>query len=301
MDYEGDVDFFVFKAVEGGSYKFEVALGTLDDSVLSVYDGDGAQVAYNDDWESSTASYLVWTAPAAGDYFVEVGGYGQAAGSYILAVGASDMAADDSQVRGRARGMADRAAGIVVGMEVEGVLEPEGEADFFVFGAVEGGLYELEVVLGTLSDSVLAVYGGDGVELAYNDDRADSTASYLVWTAPAAGDYFVEVSGFEDAQGSYTLTVAAPEAVRVALGEGFEGVLESDGEADFFVFGAVEGELYELEVVRGDHDGAVLDLYHPGGVESAYNQLFWRAPATGDHYLRVSGYGTGAYILTVSD
>ena len=35
LDYDGDVDFFRFQAEQGRSYQIDVALGTLDDSIVT--------------------------------------------------------------------------------------------------------------------------------------------------------------------------------------------------------------------------------------------------------------------------
>ena len=38
LDYDGDIDFFRFQAERGQSYQIDVALGTLDDSIVDLYD-----------------------------------------------------------------------------------------------------------------------------------------------------------------------------------------------------------------------------------------------------------------------
>ena len=101
------------------------------------------------------------------------------------------------------------ATAVDVGEPVEGTLGYVDDVDYFVFEAEEGLSYEIDVTLGTLSDSLLTLYGADEWELAHNDDTADSLASRLHWTAPESGDYYVEVAGFDS--GSYTLTVTASE------------------------------------------------------------------------------------------
>ena len=86
IDHENDVDLFELTADAGQSYRIDVALGTLDDSVLTVYDADGSEVAYNDDYGGGSASRIIWEASATGVYYVEVSGYGSAIGSYTLTV-----------------------------------------------------------------------------------------------------------------------------------------------------------------------------------------------------------------------
>ena len=96
---------------------------------------------------------------------------------------------------------------VAVGEAVRGTVDYSGDVDVFVFEAVGGEFYEIDVVLGSLPDSVLVLYDADGWELAYSDDFEDSLGSRVFWEAPRSGSYFVEVAGWDDGTGSYTLTV----------------------------------------------------------------------------------------------
>ena len=104
----------------------------------------------------------------------------------------------------------DDATVAAVAVGVGGVIDYEGDSDYFRFTAEEGQLYQIDVVLGSLPDSLLALLGPDGWELTYNDDHGDSPASRVVWEAPASGDYYlaVEAGGFDADVGAYTLTVS---------------------------------------------------------------------------------------------
>ena len=201
IDFEGDVDYFVFEAVGGEVYEVDVALGTLSDSEVAVYSADGWELGFNNDrGDGSLASRLFWTAPLTGDFYVGVWGYDE--GSYSLTVGVSDVVDDFADGR-------LRAARLVVGESVEGVLDYVGDVDYFFFEVVEGELYEIEVTLGTLSDSFVTVYDADGYLWDSNDDKEGSLGSRLVWGAPVSGAFYVEVSGY--GEGSYTLNVGVSE------------------------------------------------------------------------------------------
>jgi len=68
-----DQDLFSFTAVEGVEYEFETILGTLNDSVLRLFDTDGTtELASNDDGGVGLASLLNWQAPSSGVYFLSV-------------------------------------------------------------------------------------------------------------------------------------------------------------------------------------------------------------------------------------
>ena len=53
VDYDDDIDFFRFQAEQGQRYQIDVALGTLDDSIVDLYDGDGSFLDTNDDYEGA--------------------------------------------------------------------------------------------------------------------------------------------------------------------------------------------------------------------------------------------------------
>ena len=180
-------------------YQIDVELGTLPDSWLAVYDSDEFEIAYNDNRDDdSLASRIVGEVPSSGEYYVVVGGYGT--GSYTLTVAVSNIVDD------HATNSVQGATPATVGKPIQGTLDYIGDNDVFAFEVEEGTLYQIDVELGTLTDSWLAVYDSDEFEIAYNDDRDDgSLASRIVWEAPSSGEYYVAVGGY--GTGSYTLTV----------------------------------------------------------------------------------------------
>ena len=198
LDYQDDEDFFVFEAEEGVLYQIDVELGTLGDSWLELFDRDEWQLAGNDDHGDTTASRIVWAAPGSGEYYAAVGGFGT--GTYTLTVTVSDIVDDHaSGVEG--------ATAVGVGETAAGNVDYQDDEDFFVFEAQEGVIYQIDVGLGTLNDSWLALFDSDGWDLAYNDDHGDTRASRIVWAAPGSGEYYAAVGGFGGGTGSYTLTI----------------------------------------------------------------------------------------------
>ena len=101
----------------------------------------------------------------------------------------------------------DGATSLAVGAEGRGELGSFNDSDLFAFEAERGVLYEINVELGTLSDSVLVLLDAGGGELGYNDDRAGSLASRLYWEAEYSGTHYLEVWGYD--LGSYTVRVDA--------------------------------------------------------------------------------------------
>ncbi len=200
LEYADDSDYFTFEAEQGQSYQIDVTLDTLEDSVITLYDAAGWELAYNDDYADSLASRIVWRASASGSHYAQVTGYGS--GSYTLTVSLSDIVDDHGD------STADATAA-TVGEALPGALEYADDSDYFAFEAEQGQSYQIDVTLDTLEDSVITLYDAAGQELAFNDDHADSLASRIDWEAPASGVYYLEVRGYSAPGGSYTITIAA--------------------------------------------------------------------------------------------
>ena len=84
IDHPGDIDTFGIACGMGARIVADVSarrLGSPLDSWLRITDAAGRQVAFNDDWEDKAVgllthkadSYILFTAPVAGMYFVQIG------------------------------------------------------------------------------------------------------------------------------------------------------------------------------------------------------------------------------------
>ena len=313
LDDEGAGDYFTFQAEEGEFYQLDVTLGTLEDSVLDLYDADGTWLHGNDDYGETTASRLVWDAPGTRTYYVQVTSFGTGTGTYTLTIsGITDDHANS----------AANAVRVDVGLAARGAIDYEGDGDYFAFAAEEGELYQLDVTLGTLEDSVLDIFDTGGIWLDGNDDSAESSASRLYWIAPGTGTYYVRVTGFDVGTGTYTLTIAlsdivddhpdsSADATPVEIGVDTHGAIDYEGDRDYFAFEAQEGEYYQLDVTLGTLDDSILELFDADGIwldanddsaESTASRLIWLAPGTGTYYVQVASFraGTGTYTLTIA-
>ena len=256
IDYEDDIDFLHFTATAGQLYQIDVALGTLDDSEVTLFESNGLRLASNDNHGDSLASRIVWEAPDSGDYYarVEAAFFARdGTGSYTLTISLSDIRDDHGNDR-------DSATAVAVGVDTQGTLEYEDDVDFFSFTATAGQLYQIDVALGTLDDSEVRLLGSGGWIVASNDDHGNSPASRIVWEAPDSGDYYAKVEASRSARdgtGSYTLTISLSDiqddhandtdsATAVAVGADIHGILDYEDDADFFRFTATAGQLYQI-------------------------------------------------------
>ena len=316
VDYDGDIDYFRFQAEQGESYQIDVALGTLDDSIVYVYDADGSFLDTNDDDGGTSASRLYWKAPSNGVYYVAVTGF-YGIGTYMLTVSLSDLVDDHANSE-------ERATEIRVGAEVRGAVGSRDDIDYFHFKALRGEIYRIYVARGTLDDSRVYLHDTDGSFLGYSQDRGGAFAEGLYWEAPSNGERYVKVTGVFGI-GSYTLTVSLADPIDDHGNSGgratgitglvdeegadVRGAVDYDGDIDYFRFNALRGYSYQIEVALRTLDDSIVDLYDADGslLDSNDNyggtfasRLYWEAPTNGEFYVAVEGYDIGTYTLMVS-
>lgn len=133
------------------------------------------------------------------------------------------LEAEPNNDRTKASGSAQEAP-----LALNGIIEKNGDEDWFRFTAKKGQAWEINVYAQSIRsplDTVLNVYDKDGKSLAGNDDSG-SADSYLRFTAPADGEFFVRVTDHlgrggpnyiyraEIAPVAQTLTFSIPEVNR---------------------------------------------------------------------------------------
>jgi hypothetical protein len=229
IEAAGDVDVFALDVVRMTTYTLTTTLRGLPDSVLEVFDTDGAtRLAENDDDGQSLASKIVWTPIGTGRVFVRVRGYDAAVGAYAVVATATTPSSpapagpafstlvppppgDDHW------GIAERATPVLPDEWVYATIERSGDVDVFSFSSVMGARYAVETHLISLPDSSLALLDpDDALVLGFSDDYAPwaayagfEKAARVDWTAPKAARYFVHVGtpGTSAATGTYRFRV----------------------------------------------------------------------------------------------
>ena len=317
----GDEDYFAFAAERGQTYRIDVDLGTLGDSILAVYDSGSRLVDTDDDSGESFGSRITWTAAESGTHYAAVGGWGNT-GSYTLTITPMRDAPNRRDDHGDS---ADEATSATVGDAVTGVLGHPGDIDYFAFTADQRQTYRIDVDLGTLEDSVAALYDADARQLDFDDDGGDSYGSRITWTASESGTHYVAVAGWGSDTGSYTLTItalddapdtrddhgdSADEATFAPLGDAVIGVVGHMRDVDYFAFAAERGRTYLIDVDLGTLDDSVAALYDADsrqlefdddGGDSYGSRITWTATQSGTYFVAVAGWGSaGSYTLTVT-
>ncbi len=97
--------------------------------------------------------------------------------------------------------------------ENDGSGDEVDDDDWFSFTAVQANEYEIETLnLWSEADTRIRLLNGGGSPLASNDDRSGGDpSSFILWTAPSSGTFYVEVIQPNDftPYGSYDLRVAS--------------------------------------------------------------------------------------------
>jgi len=207
IDPAGDVDYYAFWGPAGQTILAEIdasEVGSPLDPALTLYDSDGvSQLAYDDNSDPDLDPRLSATLPRDDIYYLKVSAAGGGEGYYWLFLSGADAYEPNNR--------ASQAKRLTINSSVMGTMDPTGDRDWFKFRAEAGQTIEFDIDSrsdGSSMDSILTIYDRDGKTiLAVNDDY-DSLDSFLSWTAPATGQYYVVVREYNDNGGPeyyYTL------------------------------------------------------------------------------------------------
>ncbi|MGE0829042.1 MAG: PPC domain-containing protein [Hyphomonadaceae bacterium] len=325
LDAAGEKDLYAVRLEAGQTYR--IALNStgetaLSDPYLNLYAPRSVTPdASNDDGGGGLNSYLEYTAGVTGDHIIEARGFSDdATGGYALSVRQGDVPATietDVTLSAEGDSRGDR-------------LRPAGDTDWFRVELAEGAQIRVQLLSGgeaetPLDDPYLILRDSAGAELARDDDGGEGLNSYLEFTAPAAGAYFIEARGFGDeAEGGYTLNLLPGDIPDTAAGdevlatsEGRVSRISPAGDADWFAVNMYEGRTYRFNLQGGEAEGELLDplltLMDPEGAAAGSDDdggtglnsyLTFTAPVTGTYYAAVSSFGgdgQGSYMLSVLD
>lgn len=322
IDFASDSDWYRVRLQEGQSYRFTLdssGPNPLSDPLLRLRNAAGEEIVVDDDGGEGFNSYLEFTAPSTGNYFLDANVFSEGStGGYTLGARAGDIPADAST---DASLSAD-------GDYREGVLSPAGDHDWYRLNLTEGQGFRalLTTAEGNegLSDPYLTLYDAEGTLIISDDDGGDGLNAWLEFSAPSAGAYYLEARGFnEDATGRYAISITAGEigasfdsAEYLTPGpEGRASTIGAADDADWFTVEMVEGRTYRFNL-DGLDEGAltdpVLTLFNSEGTQVAQDDdggaglnayLTFASPTGGPYFAQVSSYdgGTGRYMLRVTD
>ncbi|MCG5062029.1 MAG: DVUA0089 family protein [Limnoraphis sp. WC205] len=203
--------------------------GSTLDSVVRLFDGNGFELAVNDDATTPDGlftldSYLEFTPASAGNYylgvssysnfsydpFTEGSGFGSSSGDYNLEINVDSVDEPNDTIpeaidTGLLGGTSDSYFVSRFIGDNPNVISTD-DIDFYEFELNSGDQILVDIdaeELGSTLDSVLRLFDGNGFELAVSDDTPapnefSSLDSYLEFTAANPGTYYLGVSSFNN-------------------------------------------------------------------------------------------------------
>ena len=197
----GDQDWLYFHAEPGRSYQIGTSnLGREIDTVVTLYDSEGSQLASDDDGgEDFRSSRVFWMAQEGARLYLTIRGFAENEGGwgteYEISLRVAEGFRMDEYEPDDAPGQAIHIEG---GETQRHNRHVSADEDWVSFWADAGLTYVIETShLGDRADTVIYLYDGQGNELAVDDDGGDEDrSSRLRWTAPSNGLFFVKVANW---------------------------------------------------------------------------------------------------------
>jgi hypothetical protein len=175
--------------------------GGLGDPVLTLYDSNGQQVAYDDDGGTGFNAYLNFVSPTGGTYFASVSAYGNSGtGRYAINAYDTDVAghvATDENLDGANDGRRSR-------------IDLAGDLDYYRVALEAGQSYLIEVNGdgdNPLADPFLAIVNESNETIASDDDSGDGLDARLRFTPEQSGTYYIQASGLGGSIGWYQMSI----------------------------------------------------------------------------------------------
>ncbi len=190
------------------------------------------------------------------------------------------------------------------------------------FIGLEGEAIDIVVTPDDTLDAIVDVLDENGnsiLEAGPVDDSFD-TEEILGLTLPSDGTYYIVVSGFADATGTYDLSIgeagtvgtppAGGESGGIAFGDTVSGEVAESGAISSWNFSTAEGDLIGAVVVVSDDFDAVLDVVDATGNSILDNtrdatfgdeNILIDIPADGEYAIQIMGFedSTGSFDLTL--
>lgn len=321
-DDGGHYDAYAFRAAAGQRLAISLNAEDFDPMVRvgQMERGSFVELASNDDGVGiGVNSYLIFTAPTAGEYVIRatpLGSDGEGAYTLKLDNAPPPLATTPIQIGATVEGELTAS---------DGVSDGGARADGYVITATAG--QRIDVTLKSDAfDTYLELFNPAGESVDQDDDGGEDTNSRMIATLKEAGDYRIEVRALAaDATGAYTLAVTEaepePEPVALAFAALTQGEIEADGPRDddgrgydAYTFSGQAGARVQVVMRSGDFDTYLqvskagvfeaLSSDDDGLGEGTDSRLNFILPETGDYVIRASPLGSeekGLYSIELTD
>lgn len=337
----GDMDFFGFDVTSGQAITIEIRARSLTpasdaDTVITLFDGRGNQLAENDDFGGSLDSRLDFSATATGRVFLRVRNFSPKGGptyTYEAVITRRGVAPPPQTINeGEPNNSTAQANPISPPVTVRGTINPAGDVDFFVFDGRRGQQLSVDINAQTLTppsplDSVVTLFDSRGNQLAENDDADGSLDSRLRFTLPSTGRFVIRIRHFDQKGGpAYiyhaVVTLTEPGGGRLPVTERepnntlqqanaispdvtVSGSFGQFGDTDVFGFSGRAGQRVTIQtraerLAPPSPADTVVALLDAGGRELATNNDDPRG-GTRDSFLEATLPSTGTFFISLRD
>ena len=201
VEATNDRDWFRISLQAGQAYRFNLNGNTLGDPTLTLRDGSGNQLSFNDNFGSGRNSQITYTASSTGSYYLDAGAYSAGTGSYTLTAINTSIANDDYAADTSTTGT------VTIGRQSSGSIDFVGDRDWLGISLQSGRTYRFDLSGNTLSDPTLSLWDSTGgTILASNDNFGSGRDSQITFTTSTSGTYFLDAGAIGSLLGTYNLS-----------------------------------------------------------------------------------------------
>lgn len=313
IESAGDMDYFMFQAVKGRTYRLLTShLSSGMDTVLYLFGSDGQSILLVDDNSgASGASRIEWTCSASGTYFAMLRHATASTGTGCYDFSVSLLETDDHGSDALA------ATPIAPGAApTPGFIETPSDVDAFLFPVRRGYRYSVALTSLTLGAHVATRFAGAAGETDWSAPESEASIRvalqdgtvflFVSLLGGGTGGYEIRVAedGYADDYGSEPATATALQADGATL----PGAIEVHEDRDWFSLVVRQGAEYRIALTANGlvrlamvaADGVTVIREEAAGAASPI-LMEWTAPSDGPVFLSVQmPDGGGEYGLTVS-
>jgi formylmethanofuran dehydrogenase subunit C len=306
VEVGGDTDVFAIMAPFSGALTVteDAAPGSGLDSLLTVLDADGQQIASNDDSGGSLNSTVSFATVAGQTYYLVAGGSAGSTGGYVIAVAPYLSEAGSTFATAQTLPLAP-----AEGTRQQGTIGLPGEADMYQFVAPVSGTLVIrqQATSDSNLDSSLTVFDGSQKAIAYNDNSSifdgtrgavllinaspgtldgqntlifldpslGSLDSEVVVPVQAGASYYVQAAGSGSSTGAYTLTLSLAQPLPLSAdNSGTQaGTIAQAGALDIYQFTAASTGLLRIrqDATKDSSLDSLLAVFDASSNLLAYN------------------------------
>jgi len=215
--FDDPTDWVTFTAISGRTYKLESWVYEVADTKFYLYSSGNLTdyIAYNDDkYDGTYGSFIQWTCPATGTYYLRIDSYGSNTGvsrAYELNIIDNTIAGDtfeedDTLVR----------ANRIFSEDVQSHNFADDANDYIYFYGYSSYTYLLESTVSG-ADTVFYLYDANGVQVAYNDDGGAGLGSKIYFTPATTANYYLKIYSYAGKVGAgndYTVKMKQTNKMR---------------------------------------------------------------------------------------